>query len=228
MKTNDARSSETRLRAQQAKEFLISQVVDEAKRENVPLSEIERKMLYFTESYDPPPDIMEINDEFERDYDSAEYEKKIAGLLRNARVRNRKESPEAAARWKQAVADISMEDHYIMLMLGHRPKSSSASFRQLPLDIAIGLALVTVLTLAASVRSPGAFEHRVIAWLLGWMSNNPFDRWVERYFLIFGALALWLVYGLGRRGGLGEFAKTIWNETFGGFLRARQKIPPRE
>ena len=34
----------------EAKEFLISELVAEAQRENVPLSDIERKMLYFTES----------------------------------------------------------------------------------------------------------------------------------------------------------------------------------
>ena len=34
----------------EAKEFLISELVAEAQRENVPLSEVERKMLYFTES----------------------------------------------------------------------------------------------------------------------------------------------------------------------------------
>lgn len=62
-----AKSSSTRLRAQQAKEFLIAQVMEQAKRENVPLSEIERKMLYFTELFDPPPGAYEVNYEFERD-----------------------------------------------------------------------------------------------------------------------------------------------------------------
>jgi len=34
----------------EAKEFLVSQIVEEAQRENIPLSEIEGKMLYVTES----------------------------------------------------------------------------------------------------------------------------------------------------------------------------------
>jgi len=34
----------------EAKEFLIGELVGEAQRENMPLSEVERKMLYFTES----------------------------------------------------------------------------------------------------------------------------------------------------------------------------------
>ena len=40
-----AKATERRVRAQQAKDFLISQIVEEAERENVPLSEVEGKML---------------------------------------------------------------------------------------------------------------------------------------------------------------------------------------
>lgn len=36
--------------AREAKEFLISKIVAEAQLEGIPLSEIERKMLYFSES----------------------------------------------------------------------------------------------------------------------------------------------------------------------------------
>jgi hypothetical protein len=58
----------------EAKEFLISRIVEEAQRENIPLSEIERKMLYFTESGWTLPDIMKVNDDFDREYDQDEYE----------------------------------------------------------------------------------------------------------------------------------------------------------
>ena len=46
--------------AHEAKESLISKIVAEAQRENAPLSEIERKMLYFTESGWTLPDIIGI------------------------------------------------------------------------------------------------------------------------------------------------------------------------
>lgn len=46
----------------EAKEFLISELVAEAQRENVPLSEIERKMLYFTESGWTLPDMMKVSE----------------------------------------------------------------------------------------------------------------------------------------------------------------------
>jgi len=98
---NSSKSSERRLRAEQAKEFLISQIVEESVRERVPLSEIERKMLYFTESEETLPDIYEVNDQFEREYDSSEYEKKIANLLRNAYRRSCRESPVRPAGGKQ-------------------------------------------------------------------------------------------------------------------------------
>jgi hypothetical protein len=45
----------------EAKEFLISELVAEAQDENVPLSEVERKMLYFTESGWTLPDIMTVS-----------------------------------------------------------------------------------------------------------------------------------------------------------------------
>jgi hypothetical protein len=64
--------------AREAKEFLVSNIVAEAQRENVPLSDVEQKMLYFSETGWTLPNIMEVNDEFERDYDTPTYEKKLA------------------------------------------------------------------------------------------------------------------------------------------------------
>ena len=70
------------LTERQAKEYLTERIVSEARREAFPLSEVERKMLYFTESGWTLPNILEVNAEFERDYDNEEYEQKIAGLVR--------------------------------------------------------------------------------------------------------------------------------------------------
>ena len=49
--------------AREAKEFLISKIVAEAQRENAPLSETERKMLYFTESGWTLPDIAQVSEQ---------------------------------------------------------------------------------------------------------------------------------------------------------------------
>ena len=52
-----------------AKQFLISKIVQEAESSHVQLSEIERKMLYFTEAHPSLPDVLEVNAAFERDYE---------------------------------------------------------------------------------------------------------------------------------------------------------------
>jgi hypothetical protein len=67
----------------EAKEFLISKIVTEAQSENVPLSEVERKMLYYTESAWTLPDMTEVAEEFDSEYDQSKYEKKIARLVGN-------------------------------------------------------------------------------------------------------------------------------------------------
>jgi hypothetical protein len=116
--TNPSEQAEIRRRAQDAKEYLIAQIVQEAQQENVPLSDVERKMLYFTESVETIPDIYEVNDQFELDYEDAEYEAKIAALLKHARKRVAKDSPDGAQRWWQAERDLRKEDHYLGVMVG--------------------------------------------------------------------------------------------------------------
>jgi hypothetical protein len=59
-----------------AKQFLIGRVIEEAELQQVSLSEVERKMLYFTEVSPSLPDIYDVNAEFERNYDAASMRKK--------------------------------------------------------------------------------------------------------------------------------------------------------
>ena len=109
----------------EAKEFLISQIVEESQRENVPLSEVERKMLYFTESGWTLPDIMQVNEDFDREYDQAKYERKIAKLVTQADKRIRKGSREDYDRWWVAIRFLQREDHYVSVMIrmaGLRPR----------------------------------------------------------------------------------------------------------
>ena len=101
----------------EAKEFLISEIVAEAQRENVPLSEVERKMLYFTESGWTLPDIMEVSENFDREYDQDEYERKIAKLVTQADRRMRKGSRDDYDKWWAAIRFLQREDHYILVMI---------------------------------------------------------------------------------------------------------------
>jgi hypothetical protein len=101
----------------EAKEFLVARIAAEANREQVPLSDLERKMLFFSESYATLPDMGEIAEKFEREYDDEQYEKKIAALIKRAWRRDRKESPEMASCWREAKVTLSKEDHYILVVL---------------------------------------------------------------------------------------------------------------
>jgi len=108
----------------QAKEFLVSRIVEEANRQRVQLSELERKMLYFSELYPTLPDMMEVAERFEAECDDAKYEVQIKKLSKKAFVRDRTESPENVQRWRAAIRALRKEDHYILVMLDV-PRSSA-------------------------------------------------------------------------------------------------------
>jgi hypothetical protein len=136
-----------------AKQFLISKVVEEANFEQVSLSEIEKKMLHFTEVHPSLPDIYEVNAEFERSYNLDEYEAKITNLLRSARDRDRNESPSREQLWKDALAELSKEDHYILVMAGGAFGYRSASgrgrrVRDFLIYFAVGIGVVLCIVLA--------------------------------------------------------------------------------
>ena len=101
----------------EAKEFLISEIVTEAQRENVPLSEIERKMLYFTESGWTLPDIMKVSETFDSEYDQDEYEQKIAKIIAKTDGRIRKQSRDDYDKWWAAIRFLQREDHYLSVMI---------------------------------------------------------------------------------------------------------------
>jgi hypothetical protein len=109
----------------EAKEFLISKIVTEAQSENVPLSEVERKMLYYTESAWTLPEMIEVAEEFDSEYDQSKYEKKIARLVGKAYKRTCKQSRDEYDAWWRAVRFLDKEDHYISVMIrlaGVRPR----------------------------------------------------------------------------------------------------------
>jgi hypothetical protein len=103
--------------AREAKEFLISKIVAEAQRENAPLSELECKMLYFTESGWTLPDIMQVSEQFDREYDQDEYEKKIARIVAKAFKGILHDSSGEYDKWLAAVRLLQGEDHYISVLV---------------------------------------------------------------------------------------------------------------
>ena len=104
-------------------------------------------MMYFTETAWTLPDIREVNEVFERDYDQQTYEVKIGKLARKARARG------AAANeletWKEAVRALKREDHYLLVLLA-APTGSSDSLLVDRLKL-VGTALLVCLLLIAGV-----------------------------------------------------------------------------
>ena len=103
--------------AQQAKEFLATRIIQEAGLQGVPLSEIEQKMLYYTETGWTLPDMPDISDKFDREYDQDEYEEKIAKIVKAAADRAKKTSRDEYKQWWAAVRFLNTEDHYISLLI---------------------------------------------------------------------------------------------------------------
>lgn len=102
----------------EAKEYLVSRIVAEAQRENVSLSEVERKMLYFSESGWTLPDMTAVSEDFNRENVQDEYEEKIAQLIRKADRQVRKESGDEYDTWWAAIRVLKREDHCILVMIG--------------------------------------------------------------------------------------------------------------
>lgn len=97
-----------------AVDFIVAQIVDEAARRAITVSDVERKVLYFAESADTPRSMVELMEAFERDYDESEYEQKISDLLRSAHKRTRSSDKDA---WAAALKRLRHSDVYLGVML---------------------------------------------------------------------------------------------------------------
>ena len=100
----------------EAKDFLVHQTAEQAALENVSLSDLEKRMMYFTETGECPEDPIALNDAFESEYDTDEYEAKISKLMRHAHLRIKKENPETTCKWNEAIRQLSKGDHYILIL----------------------------------------------------------------------------------------------------------------
>ena len=131
--------------ARDAKEFLVTRIVAESQREGVPLSEVERKMLYFSETAWTLPDIAEVDDAFDREYSQAEYEEKIGKLIRDMRASARANNREEFDARNEAVRVIRREDHYLLVLIAAAESSGRSAGRLMKLSaIAVVVACVIV------------------------------------------------------------------------------------
>jgi len=127
------------MRVLEAKDFLVLQTAEQARIEGVPLSELEKRMMYFTETGEMREDFLQLNEDFEAEYDTDEYEAKIAKLLGHAYKRARKENDGTGRRFDAATKCLRRGDHYLLVMWDMRPASNSVGAPNR--DIAIGWSL---------------------------------------------------------------------------------------
>ena len=73
-------------------------------------------MLYFSETAWTLPDMAEVNQEFDSNYDQGEFERKIAGIVRNIRRAPIPDKGEERS-WDQAVRVLRSEDHYLLVLI---------------------------------------------------------------------------------------------------------------
>ena len=110
-------------------------------------------MLYFSEASWSLPDIFEVNEVFDREYDQAKYEQKIGKLVGKARANARAHDPEGLKPWNEAVRVLRREDHYLLVLIdAANPLGLSAGRLLTLLAIALIIAGIVVLYRFALVR----------------------------------------------------------------------------
>ena len=89
-------------------------------------------MLFFSETDWSLPNILEVNEEFERLYNGDEYEAKIAGLIRNLLIRALDENEEEFELWIKAEAKLGEGDYYLLVMIDAVQTHQGGRSRWLP------------------------------------------------------------------------------------------------
>jgi len=136
----------------EAKDFLVQQVAEQAALEKVSVSDLEKRMMFFTEtdsaSCENPIDL---NTEFEEQYDTKEYELKISGLLHSAHKRVKREDAANLRSWEEAVRTLRKGDHYILVLLDVNSELARPVLRiwvTLAWGVGLSIAIVILLMLA--------------------------------------------------------------------------------
>jgi hypothetical protein len=157
------------MQVREAKDFLVTQTAEQAALEGVPLSDLEKRMMYFTEGPDAVEDPVKLNDEFEAQYDSEEYESKVSRLLHRAYLRAKKEDAQRVESWKDAIRVLRKGDHYILVLWGagrggRGPSGIPPRIRVFTyLMITLGVALMLGVAYLSKTSARPAHPHLLLA-----------------------------------------------------------------
>jgi hypothetical protein len=205
-----------RVNTKQAKDFLVDQTVRQAASEGVQLSDVEKRMMYFTESdTDSCENPIQLNNEFETQNETREYETKISKLLHDAHKRLKKENLEQARNWDQAVRTLRKGDHYLLVMLDQSSASGIGGWMPFLRGIGIGVLICVLIFVEISLEEKGLIPK----WLFGWFSNDPQTQKLKFSLILYGCVGLWFILKLARLGALRDVTKTLLS-TFS-FLRPK-------
>jgi len=125
--------------AREAKEYLIGRILAQAEKDGVPLSDVERKMLYFSETGWTLPDMMAVSREFDQSYDQDQYETTIGELL--WRVEDQPDGDREG--WDEAVRRLRDEDHYLSVLIDQASRGKASRWDTVKAILA-GVAVVAV------------------------------------------------------------------------------------
>ena len=155
----------------EAKDFLAGIIAAEAKRDGAPLSELEHKMLYYSETDWTLPDMAAVSAEFDRDCDANEYEQKIARLVQKIETRNLAQNPVEEEAWDQALLILSEGDHYLTVLITTAREAHTVRYAFIPtLDPPI-------------VRPP---HDRLMLWVTAFAIVIGLFAWLRIYPWLFG------------------------------------------
>jgi len=209
-----------RLNTKQAKDFLVEQTVEQAALDGVPLADVEKRMMYFTES-DPAScdNPIELNDEFEAEFQTKEYEAKISRLLHHAYRRLKKENPERARNWEQAIQTLRKGDHYLLVMVDQSSESGVAWWMPILWGIGISILIFILIVIESALDQRGLIPR----WVFGWISNDRQTRRLQFSLILYGTIGVWIVLRLAKLGVLGDISKTVFRSTLSTFSFLRPK-----
>jgi hypothetical protein len=182
------------MRAREAKDFLVAQTAEQASLEGVPLADLEKRMMYFTEGAGAIEDPSTLNEEFEAQYDRAKYEKKISHLMHHAYTRVREQGETALQTWDDAIRRLKRGDHYLLVMWSQRPGIHAPELIGLAIGVFVLASLVGLRWIASRFHPPSprliqaVFLVVILAvFFFPRRVGNAMDWLLDHTFSLFGA-----------------------------------------
>lgn len=166
-----------------AKDFLVEQTAVQAALDGVPLSELERRMMYFTEGPDATEDPAVLNDEFEAEYDMATYEAKMSKLLHRAYARVKKENPETVRTWNESIRILRKGDHYLLALWNQNASIKGATNNFLKVFMVVASLIVALVALLLILDHYGVQLGNRRRGVGPNTSNSSLPPWIQEFFV---------------------------------------------